>query len=99
MPNPFESRRIPPVIRETTVAPAEEPVEEVMEEPEEEIEETGAAIDPAKVLYTTDRCSTCEYFIEDGQPCKMVKGSISSDGWCTLHTASSGDEGDEEVEV
>lgn len=81
MPNPFSKNRIPPVQR---IAPEPEVVPEVLETPEEEV---GELINPAKVLYNTNRCNSCEYFLEEGGPCRKVSGPISGEGWCVLHEA------------
>ena len=98
MPNPFEKRKTPPVVRETTVTeavPTEEPEE--VEEVEELEEPEGDLLDPAKVLYSTNHCNSCEYFVAEGEPCQKVSGDISGDGWCVLHTAKAEPMMEEEV--
>lgn len=84
MANPFEKKRIPGIQRE--VAPPVEKEEAIITPVESEVPEMEAEselLNPAKVLYTTERCSSCEYFL--GESCKKVSGSISPDGWCILH--------------
>jgi len=84
MANPFEKKRIPgiqreaPPVEEEAIITPEEP-----EAPEVELEPESELLNPAKVLYTTERCSSCEYFL--GESCKKVSGSISPEGWCILH--------------
>lgn len=84
MASPFEKKRIPGIQREAP--PMEAPPMEALEvEPAVEVEEEASSelLRPEKVLYTTERCSSCEYFL--GDACAKVSGSISADGWCILH--------------
>lgn len=31
------------------------------------------------------KCSDCIYYLPETSECKMVEGSISPDGWCTIY--------------
>lgn len=33
------------------------------------------------------RCADCRHFVEEQGACRLVDGSISPDGWCTLWAA------------
>lgn len=87
MANPFEKKRIPGIQREPAAIIAEEPqMEEPIEESKEElVEEPEELLNPAKVLYTVEKCETCKHFVAEGQPCRKVSGPISAGGVCILH--------------
>ena len=52
-------------------------------------EVTPGKVTQASVQYQTQpmgelKCSDCMHFIAESSTCKMVDGSISPDGWCSL---------------
>lgn len=51
----------------------------------------SAKIQQASVQYQTQpkdgkKCADCMHFIAESKTCKLVEGSISPNGWCTLWT-------------
>ena len=49
----------------------------------------AAKVSQASVQYQAQpkgeqKCSTCMHFIAESNPCKLVEGQISPEGWCVL---------------